>query len=83
MTSIEEVRTSLEQVRELLAEMYRGAESAKALLDDAVSILAESSLNHQESLLPAEFGNASEKLVDLLTLFARNMGTVEGLTARL
>lgn len=83
MTSIEDVKAILERVRELAADMYRGATAARNALDEAVEILTETSRNHQESLVPPEFVLAGQKLTDLQALIAGNMEAVTGLAERL
>ena len=83
MASIAEVRAVLEQASEILRESYRSVRSAQEDLDEAVVILAESSENHHESLLPPEFVRAKDKFPDQLELMVGTLERIQRLTVEL
>ncbi|WP_394614054.1 hypothetical protein JNUCC0626_29785 [Lentzea sp. JNUCC 0626] len=83
MASIGEVRAALEQAGEILRESYRNVRTAQEDLDEAVTILAESSENHHESLLPPEFVRAKERFPDQLELMAGTLERIQRLTVEL
>ncbi|HEY8373084.1 MAG TPA: hypothetical protein VIL00_10105 [Pseudonocardiaceae bacterium] len=61
-TSVAEVRAALELVREHLTAGLADLDRAAQLLDEAGSMLADLSRNHQESLVPPELARAGEEL---------------------
>ncbi|GLZ34396.1 hypothetical protein Lesp02_65830 [Lentzea sp. NBRC 105346] len=83
MTSIAEVKVVLEQVCEQLRESYAAVRGAQQDLDEAVTVLAEQSENHHESLLPAEFLKAKERFPELLELVVTTLERIQRISVEL
>lgn len=83
MSSIEQLRFALEQVREHLDEASACAGSARRLLAQAQTVLDDVDRDHHESLTPPEMRHADSEIDRALVLIAGAGAAIEEFAARL
>jgi exonuclease VII small subunit len=83
LSSLEQLRHALDQVREHLHDAYSYASSAQRLLAQARAVLDEVNRNHPEPLTPPEMRHADAEIDRALVLVASTADKVEEFAARI